>query len=281
MGTYRAGKITARNRQSRALCEECWLFAMPESRPPLHHIGKRRQPVNSAEAIPPIFGSWLSDESGSRASKGPPILSTGTFGPAKAGVRHSARPPRNCEQHLTGRGCAPGPVRHQQLAAFIPRKDCSCGSLLSQPSWVVIAYSVSTVKSRLCSCAWERSGRSNCLVVCASPRYLSEHAIPEVPQDLTRHNCIRMIRWGQVFDRWCFVVDGVQQEVVVSGALTANGADVVHSWVLAGRGIGIKASWDIQTDLEDGRLVELLAPYSHDQMNLYAVYASRNHLPQL
>lgn len=117
-------------------------------------------------------------------------------------------------------------------------------------------------------------------VVCASPRYLSEHAAPEVPQDLTRHNCIRMIRWGQVFDRWRFVVDGVQQEVVVSGALTANGADVVHNWILAGHGIGIKARWDIQTELEDGRLVEVLAPYSHDQMNLYAVYASRSHLPQ-
>jgi DNA-binding transcriptional LysR family regulator len=117
-------------------------------------------------------------------------------------------------------------------------------------------------------------------VVCASPRYLSEHAAPEVPQDLAQHNCIRMIRWGQVFDRWRFVVDGVQQEVAVSGALTVNGADAVHSWVVAGRGIGIKASWDIQTDLADGRLVEVLAPYSHDPINLYAVYASRSHLPQ-
>ena len=117
-------------------------------------------------------------------------------------------------------------------------------------------------------------------VVCASPRYLSEHAAPEVPQDLAQHNCIRMIRWGQVFDRWRFVVDGVQQEVVISGALTANGADVVHSWILAGHGIGLKARWDIQADLADGRLVELLAPYSHDPINLYAVYANRSHLPQ-
>jgi DNA-binding transcriptional LysR family regulator len=117
-------------------------------------------------------------------------------------------------------------------------------------------------------------------VVCAAPRYLSEHAAPEVPQDLAQHNCVRMIRWGQVFDRWRFVVDGVQQEVGVSGSLTVNGADAVHSWVVAGSGIGLKASWDIQTDLEDGRLVELLAPYSHDMMNLYAVYANRSHLPQ-
>ena len=116
-------------------------------------------------------------------------------------------------------------------------------------------------------------------VVCASPRYLSEHAAPEVPRDLAQHNCIRMIRWGQVFDRWRFVVDGVQQEVVISGALTANGADVVHSWILAGHGIGLKARWDIQADLADGRLVELLAPYSHDPINLYAVHANRSHLP--
>jgi DNA-binding transcriptional LysR family regulator len=117
-------------------------------------------------------------------------------------------------------------------------------------------------------------------VVCAAPRYLSEHAAPEVPQDLAQHNCIRMVRWGQVFDRWRFLVDGVQQEVGVSGTLTVNGADAVHGWVVAGSGIGIKASWDIQTDLEDGRLVEVLAVYNHDPINLYAVYANRSHLPQ-
>jgi DNA-binding transcriptional LysR family regulator len=117
-------------------------------------------------------------------------------------------------------------------------------------------------------------------VVCASPKYLSGHGAPELPRDLTRHNCICMIRRGRVFDRWHFVVDGVQQEVAVSGTLIANAADVVHSWILAGNGIGIKARWDIQTDLDDGRLIEVLAPYSRDLMNLYAVYARRSHMPQ-
>ena len=117
-------------------------------------------------------------------------------------------------------------------------------------------------------------------VVCASPKYLSERAAPKLPRDLAQHNCICMIRWGQVFDRWRFVVDGVQQEVAVSGSLIANGADVVHNWILAGSGIGIKARWDIQTDLDDGRLVEVLTQYSHDIMNLYAVYTRRSHMPQ-
>lgn len=116
-------------------------------------------------------------------------------------------------------------------------------------------------------------------IVCASPAYLATFGPPETPKDLARHNCIRMIRWGQIFDRWRFVVDGLHQEVVVSGALTTNSADVVHGWILAGRGIGLKARWDIQADLDDGRLIEVLAPYTRDEMNLYAVYATRSHMP--
>jgi DNA-binding transcriptional LysR family regulator len=63
-------------------------------------------------------------------------------------------------------------------------------------------------------------------------------------------------------------------------SLIANGADVVHSWILAGSGIGIKARCDIETDPENGSLVQVLAPYSHDLINLYAVYPSQSHSPQ-
>ena len=116
-------------------------------------------------------------------------------------------------------------------------------------------------------------------VTCASPTYLSKHPAPQCPADLAEHECIRLVRWGQIYDRWRFVVDGKPAEVQVSGCLTTNSADVVHSWALAGRGIGLKARWDIQSDLVDGRLVEVLAPFSDNEINLYAVYASRSHLP--
>jgi DNA-binding transcriptional LysR family regulator len=53
----------------------------------------------------------------------------------------------------------------------------------------------------------------------------------------------------------------------------------MHGWALMGRGIVQKALWDIQGDLVDGRLVEVLAPFAHNAMNLYAVYPTRVHLP--
>jgi DNA-binding transcriptional LysR family regulator len=46
-----------------------------------------------------------------------------------------------------------------------------------------------------------------------------------------------------------------------------------------GRGVVLKALWDIEDELKDGRLVEVLAPFAHNVINLYAVYPSRTHLP--
>lgn len=124
-----------------------------------------------------------------------------------------------------------------------------------------------------------RSVMTSQRVVCAAPAYLASRPCPEVPADLVGHDCIRLVRWGHVYDEWRFMMDGEPHHVRVTGCLTTNSADVLHAWALAGRGIGLKARWDIQHELDDGRLVELLTPYAHDEINLYAVYASRNHLP--
>lgn len=43
--------------------------------------------------------------------------------------------------------------------------------------------------------------------------------------------------------------------------------------------MGIKALWDIEEDLATGRLVECLAPFACDNIDLFMVYASRPLLP--
>jgi DNA-binding transcriptional LysR family regulator len=52
----------------------------------------------------------------------------------------------------------------------------------------------------------------------------------------------------------------------------------VHDWVLQGRGIALKAHWDIASDLADGSLVECLSQFHCDDIELYAVFASKKHL---
>jgi DNA-binding transcriptional LysR family regulator len=115
--------------------------------------------------------------------------------------------------------------------------------------------------------------------VCASPEYITKNGNPTKPQDLQRHDCIRLVRGRELFDRWLFREEGQQRYVHVQGRLTTNNAEVMHGWALMGRGICFKALWDIEQELADGRLVELLKPYACDDICLYASYATRRHLP--
>lgn len=116
-------------------------------------------------------------------------------------------------------------------------------------------------------------------VVCASPEYLARRGTPLKPEDLSQHDCICLVRGRHVFDRWPFLVDGEVQELQVHGTLLTNHGEVLHGWAVLGHGITLKAHWDIEDDLRNGRLVELLEPFTASEINLYAIYPSRSHLP--
>jgi DNA-binding transcriptional LysR family regulator len=115
-------------------------------------------------------------------------------------------------------------------------------------------------------------------VACAAPAYIERHGLPKTPDALADHDCIRLVRGRRVFDSWLFRDGDGQREVRVRGTLTASSGEVLHDWVLAGKGIAFKVLWDVKEDLAAGRLVECLADYSCDEIDLYAVYLSRRHL---
>jgi DNA-binding transcriptional LysR family regulator len=117
-------------------------------------------------------------------------------------------------------------------------------------------------------------------VTCASPAYIAEHGVPARPEDLLARTCIRLVRGRHIFGTWTFVDDKRLLDVQVRGALLTNNAEVLHGWILDGYGVGLKALWDIEDDLKAGRLVEVLAPFAHDTINLYLIYPTRSHLPR-
>jgi len=116
-------------------------------------------------------------------------------------------------------------------------------------------------------------------VIIASPEYLARHPAPERPIDLLNHDCARLVRGRRIFDQWVFKEEGRVREIQVHGTLLTNNSEVMHEWALAGRALTIKAIWDVQDDIRSGRLVELLKPFQCDELNLYATYATRSHLP--
>jgi DNA-binding transcriptional LysR family regulator len=96
---------------------------------------------------------------------------------------------------------------------------------------------------------------------------------------MSAHQCLRLVRGRRLIDRWRFQYDGAIREVLVSGRLSTTSSEVLYQWALDGYGIGIKALWDIEEDLAKGRLVECLAPFACDNIDLFVVYAPRPLLP--
>jgi DNA-binding transcriptional LysR family regulator len=117
-------------------------------------------------------------------------------------------------------------------------------------------------------------------IVCATPAYLAKHGTPQVPDDLLQHDCIRLVRGRHVFDRWPFNEQGKRRFVHVQGTLSSTSGEVMHDWIVAGEGIGLKALWDVHEEVRSGALVECLSPYWCDEIELYACFASRGHMPQ-
>jgi len=116
-------------------------------------------------------------------------------------------------------------------------------------------------------------------IVCASPSYLRRCGTPHTPEDLQHHNCIRLVRGRHVTDTWLFQDAGKHVEVTVRGSLTTTSGEVLHDWLRSGMGIGLKASWDVQPDLNNGTLVQCLKDYWCDEIDLFAICADRRYLP--
>jgi DNA-binding transcriptional LysR family regulator len=116
-------------------------------------------------------------------------------------------------------------------------------------------------------------------VVCAAPEYLAKHPPIDRPEDLRKHDCIRLVRGRHILDQWAFKQEGHITYIPVQGSLFTDNAEVAHDWAVAGRAVGLKAQWDVQEDLRSGRLIRLLQPFECDEIKLFATYATRTHLP--
>lgn len=114
-------------------------------------------------------------------------------------------------------------------------------------------------------------------VVCAAPAYLREHPQPQRVEDLSRHNCLTHSYFGKSL--WHFEEDGEPVSVPVQGNISANEASTLLRATLAGAGVAMLPTYQAGVHVQSGELVRLLPDAEPRQMNIYAVYASRKHMP--
>ncbi|HEX2885610.1 LysR family transcriptional regulator [Vineibacter terrae] len=114
--------------------------------------------------------------------------------------------------------------------------------------------------------------------LCAAPAYLEKHGMPQVLEDLTRHNCLRYAFYP-FGDEWRFIgPDGKPAAVRVSGNLLSASGETLQHVALAGQGLFLAPSFIAGEDLRAGRLVQVLEAYRPMEFAINAIYPHRHHL---
>jgi len=123
---------------------------------------------------------------------------------------------------------------------------------------------------------------ANRRLLCAAPAYLARHGIPKVPNDLTKHNCIGIRQGEEAYGVWRLSSgrgpNARTDAVKTRGNLATNDGEIAVNWALEGHGILMRAEWDIERYLRNGRLVQVLPQYYTPDADIHAVYPQRHQL---
>ena len=119
-------------------------------------------------------------------------------------------------------------------------------------------------------------------LLCAAPAYLAKRGIPKVPNDLTKHNCIGIRQGEEAYGVWRLTNGRARsahtEAVKIRGNLTTNDGEIAVNWALDGHGILMRAEWDIERYLRNGRLVHVLPQFHTPDADIHAVYPQRHQL---
>jgi len=114
-------------------------------------------------------------------------------------------------------------------------------------------------------------------VLVASHDYLAKNPTLNDPNDLEKHACLLYAYLkGSI---WPFTKDGVDYSVKVSPVLKSNNPDVLLEAAVFGMGLAVLPTFLVSNAIRCGGLQVVLEDYKTIELSIYAVYASRHHLP--
>ena len=113
----------------------------------------------------------------------------------------------------------------------------------------------------------------------AAPAYLERRGLPQVPDDLLEHACIRIrMQSGKAY-RWEFAQRGETIAIDAPGTLTLNGIGLMVEAALAGMGVAYVPENAARAPLADGRLCPLLEDWCLPPSELALYYSGHRHVP--
>lgn len=115
------------------------------------------------------------------------------------------------------------------------------------------------------------------LSICASPDYLRRHGTPCDPEELAAHECLQFMynpgdEWRGTQKRWSMQGPDGSIGVEVQGRLVTNSSAGLRQAALAGMGLVMLPDVLVRRDLEEGKLVQVLARYALPGRPMHLLY---------
>lgn len=113
----------------------------------------------------------------------------------------------------------------------------------------------------------------------AAPDYWRQHGKPELPSGLAAHNCLPYLLGSDAMC-WHFDGPGGPQTVEIRGNFRADNSLMLIDAMVRGVGVGLVPRVMIRTEIAEGRLETALDDWRAEPRELFAIYPTREHLPE-
>lgn len=118
-------------------------------------------------------------------------------------------------------------------------------------------------------------GRDRSIAVVASPAFFENRPVPQVPQELLSHPCVRGRLPNGALIKWRFEKAGEELQLDVEGPITLDESSLARMAVTSGVGIGYLMEADVRDDIAAGRLVRILEDWAPQLAPLCLYYPNR------
>ncbi|WP_322029644.1 LysR family transcriptional regulator [Paraburkholderia sp. J76] len=116
-------------------------------------------------------------------------------------------------------------------------------------------------------------------IACASPAYLEKRGVPQTPADLANHTCLQLVTPVFPSAQWQFTgPEGACSIELGPATFQVNVAEAMAVAVREGMGVGLLPIYSAISGLRSGELQWILPEYKSQEMNVFAVYPSRQYL---
>lgn len=114
-------------------------------------------------------------------------------------------------------------------------------------------------------------------IMCATKAYFKKYGKPQVPGDLTNHNCAYVSYANN--DTIYFNKDAKCESKNLQGNFTSNQLTLIKNIVMNDICIAVFPEFMIKNEIESGALIPCLSNYQLNQSTLYAVYPIKKFMP--